>query len=115
MIAVPPWLITVTQRIAKETTLFLAPINHILVNEYLPGQGIMPHQDGPLYHPVVAILSLGSPALMHFTPHARILGITQEGTSRLADKPRFALCSGNRHRRQTSMLGYIILNQKNPH
>jgi hypothetical protein len=41
MIAVPPWLITVTQRIAKETTLFPAPINHVLVNEYLPGQGIM--------------------------------------------------------------------------
>ncbi|KAH9542174.1 hypothetical protein CY35_14G102600 [Sphagnum magellanicum] len=76
---VPPWLITVTQRIAKETTLFPAPINHVLVNEYLPGQGIMPHQDGPLYHPVVAILSLGSPALMRFTPHARILGITKEG------------------------------------
>ncbi|KAH9542173.1 hypothetical protein CY35_14G102600 [Sphagnum magellanicum] len=75
----PPWLITVTQRIAKETTLFPAPINHVLVNEYLPGQGIMPHQDGPLYHPVVAILSLGSPALMRFTPHARILGITKEG------------------------------------
>ena len=33
--------------------------NHILVNEYLPGQGIMPHEDGSAYHPVVATVSLG--------------------------------------------------------
>jgi len=33
--------------------------NHVLVNEYLPGQGIMPHVDGPLYHPVIATISLG--------------------------------------------------------
>ena len=34
--------------------------NHVLVNEYLPGQGIMPHEDGPAYHPVTATVSLGS-------------------------------------------------------
>ena len=28
--------------------------NHVLVNEYLPGQGIMPHTDGPLFHPTIA-------------------------------------------------------------
>lgn len=33
--------------------------NHCLINEYLPGQGIMPHEDGPAYHPVVATVSLG--------------------------------------------------------
>src|SRR5256885_13581058 len=25
--------------------------NHVLINEYLPGQGIMPHEDGPAYYP----------------------------------------------------------------
>ncbi|KIJ41132.1 hypothetical protein M422DRAFT_75676 [Sphaerobolus stellatus SS14] len=40
--------------------------NHIIVNEYLPGQGIMPHEDGPSYHPVVATLSLGSHAVFHY-------------------------------------------------
>ncbi|TFY56060.1 hypothetical protein EVJ58_g7863 [Rhodofomes roseus] len=40
--------------------------NHIIMNEYLPGQGIMPHEDGPAYHPVVATLSLGSHALFHY-------------------------------------------------
>jgi alkylated DNA repair protein alkB homolog 6 len=41
--------------------------NHVLINSYTPRQGIMSHQDGPLYSPVVAILSLGSPAIIRFT------------------------------------------------
>lgn len=41
--------------------------NHVLINSYNPGDGIMPHQDGPLYYPAVAILSLGSPAVIRFT------------------------------------------------
>ena len=42
------------------------PPNHCLVNEYSPCQGIMPHRDGPLYHPTVAILSLQSPIVFDF-------------------------------------------------
>lgn len=38
--------------------------NHILVNEYLPSQGIMPHEDGPAYHPVTATVSLGSSTVL---------------------------------------------------
>lgn len=38
--------------------------NHCLVNEYLPGQGILPHQDGPAYFPVVATVSLGGTTLL---------------------------------------------------
>lgn len=34
--------------------------NHVLVNEYQPGQGIMPHEDGPAYFPITATVSLGS-------------------------------------------------------
>uniref|UniRef100_A0A8H7XVK8 Fe2OG dioxygenase domain-containing protein n=1 Tax=Psilocybe cubensis TaxID=181762 RepID=A0A8H7XVK8_PSICU len=40
--------------------------NHVIMNEYLPGQGIMPHEDGPRYHPVVATLSLGSHTVFHY-------------------------------------------------
>ncbi|PON37205.1 Alpha-ketoglutarate-dependent dioxygenase [Parasponia andersonii] len=67
----PPWLTKVTQKIFEESGLFPAPINHVLINEYLPNQGIMPHQDGPAYFPVVAILSLGLPVVMDFIPHTR--------------------------------------------
>ncbi|KAI9888829.1 MAG: hypothetical protein M1814_006232 [Vezdaea aestivalis] len=38
--------------------------NHVLVNEYQPGQGIMPHEDGAAYWPVVATVSLGSPLVL---------------------------------------------------
>ncbi|KAH7412375.1 alkylated DNA repair protein-like protein alkB 6 [Cadophora sp. MPI-SDFR-AT-0126] len=34
--------------------------NLVLINEYLAGQGIMPHKDGSAYHPVVCTVSLGS-------------------------------------------------------
>lgn len=40
--------------------------NHVLINEYHPDQGIMPHCDGPLYDPLVAILSLGSSVVFDF-------------------------------------------------
>jgi len=40
--------------------------DHVLLNEYEAGQGIMPHRDGPLYHPRVAILSLRSHTVMRF-------------------------------------------------
>ena len=34
--------------------------NHVLINEYTPGQGIMPHEDGPAYYPCTATVSLGA-------------------------------------------------------
>ncbi|KAH9914054.1 uncharacterized protein BXZ73DRAFT_55170 [Epithele typhae] len=40
--------------------------NHIIMNEYAPGQGIMPHEDGPAYHPVVATLSLGAHTVFNY-------------------------------------------------
>ncbi|XVE90734.1 hypothetical protein DITRI_Ditri20bG0101000 [Diplodiscus trichospermus] len=68
----PPWLAKITKRICEESGLFPSAINHVLINEYLPNQGIMAHQDGPAYYPVVAILSLGLPVVMDFTPHSRL-------------------------------------------
>ncbi|KAF2837747.1 hypothetical protein M501DRAFT_1006317 [Patellaria atrata CBS 101060] len=32
--------------------------NHVLINEYKPGEGIMPHEDGSAYAPVVATITL---------------------------------------------------------
>lgn len=36
-------------------------------NEYVPGQGIMPHEDGAAYYPVVATVSLGSSIVLDVT------------------------------------------------
>jgi alkylated DNA repair protein alkB family protein 6 len=38
--------------------------NHVLVNEYAPGEGIMPHEDGPAYSPIVATVSLGGTVVL---------------------------------------------------
>lgn len=38
--------------------------NHCLVNEYHPGQGIMPHEDGPVYYPITATVTLGSHTIL---------------------------------------------------
>jgi len=42
-------------------------VNHCLINEYQPGQGIMPHEDGAAYHPVVATVSLGGTIALDVT------------------------------------------------
>ncbi|KAL1540917.1 alpha-ketoglutarate-dependent dioxygenase alkB 6 [Salvia divinorum] len=81
----PSWLKTVTNRIYEESKLFPSAINHVLINEYLPDQGIMPHQDGPAYMPVVAILSLGSPVVMDFVPHPNLESTEQSSENDTQD------------------------------
>jgi alkylated DNA repair protein alkB family protein 6 len=65
----PEWLATAAANVrASAGDLLPAPINHVLVNEYQPGDGILPHQDGNAYYPAVAIVSLGCDAVMRFAP-----------------------------------------------
>ncbi|KAG5517799.1 hypothetical protein RHGRI_038238 [Rhododendron griersonianum] len=45
-----------------------------------------PHQDGPAYLPVVAILSLGSPVVMDFTPHSSLKLCTNTVMKDVEDK-----------------------------
>ncbi|KAG0206614.1 Alpha-ketoglutarate-dependent dioxygenase alkB 6 [Mortierella sp. GBA30] len=67
----PPWLTCLYPRL-REAGVFegLASTqqnpNHCLVNEYLAGQGIMPHTDGPAYLPTVATVSLSSHCVLDF-------------------------------------------------
>lgn len=56
----PPLTVTITP------PSFLVPTTPSA--EYQPGQGIMAHTDGPFYQPRTATLSLGSDAIMHFSP-----------------------------------------------
>jgi alkylated DNA repair protein alkB family protein 6 len=55
-------------------------LNHVLINAYAAGEGILAHQDGPLYFPAVAIVSLGAHGVMQFTPHVRLLDGAAEQT-----------------------------------
>ncbi|KAK9470192.1 UAA transporter family-domain-containing protein [Dipodascopsis tothii] len=55
------WLAAPAARMADLGVWAAAPHgrpNHCLVNFYEPGQGIMPHEDGGAYHPLVATVSL---------------------------------------------------------
>ncbi|ESZ97597.1 calpain [Sclerotinia borealis F-4128] len=65
--------------------------NHVLINEYLPNQGIMPHKDGSAYHPVVCTVSLGASLCLD------IYGDKEDGTRqeqpswRILQEPRSLL------------------------
>lgn len=52
--------------------------NHVLINEYLSGQGILPHTDGPSYLPCVATLSLGSDCIMRYQPRGASTAVVAE-------------------------------------
>lgn len=47
----------------------------MLINEYKPGEGIMPHEDGAAYASVVATVSLGGTVCLSITPKP----ISEEG------------------------------------
>jgi alkylated DNA repair protein alkB family protein 6 len=92
--SLPEWLINpVVSRIcslpqygdASANIFFSSPHsapNHVLVNEYLPGQGIMPHKDGAAYHPVVCTVSLGGTLCLD------IYGCNSDGTRETTPKTR---------------------------
>ncbi|RUS80554.1 hypothetical protein EGW08_011694 [Elysia chlorotica] len=65
----PEWLQTYINKLSQLKLFEGKSPNHVLVNEYLPGQGIMPHEDGPLFYPVVSTISLGSHTLLDFYYH----------------------------------------------
>jgi alkylated DNA repair protein alkB family protein 6 len=58
--------------------------NHVLINEYKPGEGIMPHEDGSTYAPVVATVSLGSTLCLDITPKSRAAD-SKDGTDSTDD------------------------------
>ncbi|XP_010630176.1 alpha-ketoglutarate-dependent dioxygenase alkB homolog 6 isoform X1 [Fukomys damarensis] len=60
----PPWLQRYVDKVSDLSLFGGLPANHVLVNQYLPGEGIMPHEDGPLYYPTVGTISLGSHTML---------------------------------------------------
>ncbi|KAI9703629.1 MAG: Alpha-ketoglutarate-dependent dioxygenase alkB 6 [Candelina mexicana] len=63
--------------------------NHVLINEYTPGQGIMPHEDGDAYYPLVATVSLGSATVLD------IYSKNEEGQKR-KEVPRYRILQERR-------------------
>ena len=64
----PPFLAAIAARLVAAGVFPAAfPPNHVLVNDYACGEGILAHSDGPRYHPVVATLSLLDASVMRFS------------------------------------------------
>lgn len=61
---IPSWLQLYVDKINNLGILGDHKANHVLVNEYLSGQGIMPHSDGPLFHPIISTISCGSHTIL---------------------------------------------------
>ena len=65
----PPWARSLCDALVQAGVFDAStPPNHILLNEYLQGQGLPAHCDGPLYDPCVAIISLVSDGVLEFLP-----------------------------------------------
>ncbi|KJE93518.1 calcium-dependent cysteine protease, variant [Capsaspora owczarzaki ATCC 30864] len=62
----PRWLQLLAERMHTTGVFGSLVPNHVLVNEYLPGQGIMPHEDGPFFSPVITTINLGSHCVIKF-------------------------------------------------
>ncbi|MBP7148417.1 MAG: alpha-ketoglutarate-dependent dioxygenase AlkB [Acidobacteria bacterium] len=61
--AIPSWLAWLGERLAADGLVERVPEN-VVVNEYLPGQGIAPHKDLADFGPTVVSVSLGAPVVM---------------------------------------------------
>ncbi|KAI5733543.1 hypothetical protein M8J76_013115 [Diaphorina citri] len=86
----PEWLDTYLERINQLGVFESVKPNHVLINEYLAGQGIMPHFDGPLYYPTISTISCGSHTILNFYEPDR----TSEG-SEAGKKAVLFVCLGN--------------------
>lgn len=60
----------------------------MLVNEYMPGQGIMPHEDGDAYAPVVATISLGAVGVLDVYAKRDGAG---DGVGERGEKPKWRI------------------------
>lgn len=63
----PDWLSSISKKL-HDKRIFPSVPDQVIVNEYLPGQGISAHIDCvPCFADTIASLSLGSPCLMEFS------------------------------------------------
>ena len=67
----PQWAKEISDRLMQKK-IFESPPDQLIVNEYIPGQGIAPHTDRDCFGPVVASLSLGGDCMMQIMPNGKV-------------------------------------------
>lgn len=71
-VPLPLWATQLLCRL-REKKIISQNFNQLIVNEYLPGQGIAPHIDNPLYFDnEIVSLSLGSPCVIAFSRKSKV-------------------------------------------
>lgn len=65
--------------------------NHVLINEYPPGVGIMAHKDGAAYHSVVCTISLGASLCLNIHSSKEDGALNPEPAFRILQEPRSLL------------------------
>lgn len=65
--------------------------NHVLINEYPPGIGIMPHKDGSAYHPLVCTVSLGASLCLNIYKNKEDGALDPQPLWRILQEPRSLL------------------------
>lgn len=96
--SLPPPLEEIAQELVKRGVFPASLIpNHVLLNEYQPGQGILPHTDGPRYEHRTATLSLGSDVVIKFSKRLSTseIGSTRNNHGSENDNRNDALESGD--------------------
>ncbi|OAL26493.1 hypothetical protein AYO20_10062 [Fonsecaea nubica] len=90
----PAYLDVIVTRLQQgkffESSTHKAP-NHVLINEYKPGEGIMPHEDGPAYDPITATVSLGSHTVLEIYRKTEAGEREAKPTWRILQEPRSLL------------------------
>ncbi|KAK8124648.1 calpain [Apiospora kogelbergensis] len=81
--------------------------NHVLVNEYPPGIGIMPHKDGAAYHPIVCTVSLGSSLVLDIYKSKDDGALDPSPVYRVLQEPRSLLIT-------TEVANWGLLRSKQP-
>lgn len=111
---IPDWLSLLSKRLFAEEIFKRAP-DQIIINEYLPGQGIRPHTDCiPCFEETICSLSLLSPCLMELAKNEEKTSIYLENRSLLilSGPARFQWEHGISNRKYDIINGEKILRNR---
>lgn len=64
-VSMPPMIYQLSQEIVEQGILLLQP-DQVIINEYVPGEGIKPHKDRAYYENQICGVNLGSGCIMRF-------------------------------------------------
>jgi alkylated DNA repair dioxygenase AlkB len=115
LMPLPDWSKQVVNRVIQ-AGMTTTPFDQIIVNEYLPGQGIAPHVDSSKFGPEIVTISLGSTCIMTFSNMDRNkcvdIWLEPGDLMRLTGDARQRWCHQIRPRKRDSYQGRNVIRQR---